>query len=80
MDKTTTTKTGQRVGYSISRVDHDEWSWSVEILRTGETVWGRGSDLVAGECAYSKSEAVDAIKATLATLGHTLESATQLPF
>jgi hypothetical protein len=76
----TTTVPKLRIGFGLSMIDHDEWSWSVEQLRAGETTWGWGSDTLAQGCEWSKAEAVAAIKTELAKHGETIESATQLPF
>jgi hypothetical protein len=70
----------KNIGIALSAFDHDEWSWSVERLRDGETVWGRGSDTIAEGCETSKREAVNMIKAELAKLGLTIKDVTHLPF
>lgn len=69
-----------RVGYGLSAIDEDEWSWSVEKLRSGETTWGTGSDTVADGVEYTKAEAVANIKKALSSLGVDLKDAVRLPF
>lgn len=70
----------KEIGYALSRIDDDEWSWSVEELRDGEHVWGIGSDILADGCERSKREAVAKIREQLALRGETTESATRIPF
>ncbi|HSX23394.1 MAG TPA: hypothetical protein VLE97_11525 [Gaiellaceae bacterium] len=70
----------RQIGYGISAIDDDEWSWSVEELREGQTTWGTGSTVLADGVEYSKGEAVANIKKTLANLGVDLKDAVRLPF
>ena len=70
----------KKIGIGLSAIDEDEWSWSVERLREGETIWGMGSDVVADGCEYSKGEAVAKIKAEIAKLGVALADVVRLPF
>ena len=69
-----------RVGYGLSAIDEDEWSWSVQRLRPGHTTWGSGSETLAEGVEYTKDEAVDGIKKALTSLGIDLKDATRLPF
>ena len=69
-----------KVGIGLSAIDDDEWSWSVERLREGETTWGIGSDTIASGCEYSKAEAVAKIKDELGRLGVAVADAIRLPF
>lgn len=73
-------KTPNKIGFGLSGIDEDEWSWSVEQLRDGETTWGIGSSTLASGCEYTKSDAVAAIKTELAKHGLTIKTAVQLPF
>ena len=68
------------IGYGLSAIDDDEWSWSVEALREGQTIWGTGSDTIAGGVEYTKAEAVANIKKALASLGVDVKDAVPLPF
>lgn len=69
-----------RIGYGLSAIDEDEWSWAVERLRPGQTTWGTGSDTIAEGVEYSKGEAVSAIKKAIGSLGVDLKDAVRLPF
>ena len=70
----------KQIGIGLSAIDEDEWSWSVEQLREGQTTWGMGSDTIASGVEYSKGEAVAKIKDELAKLGVALADAVRLPF
>jgi hypothetical protein len=70
----------RKVGYGLSAIDDDEWSWSVEELREGETTWGTGSNVLADGVEYTKAEAVAKIKKALADAGVDLKDAVRLPF
>ena len=72
--------TKPQIGYGLSAFDDDEWSWSVERLREGSTVWGSGSETIADGVEYTRAEAVANIKKTLAGLGVDLKDAVRLPF
>lgn len=74
------TDQSQKIGFGLSCILDDEWSWSVERLRVGETTWGVGSEILAGACEYSKREAVKKIREELAKHGLTTETAIRLPF
>jgi hypothetical protein len=69
-----------KIGYGLSAIDDDEWSWSVEALREGQTTWGTGSDTIAGGVEYTKAEAVANIKKALASLGVDVKDAVRLLF
>lgn len=69
----------RKIGFGLSKIDYDEWSWSVESLREGETTWGTGSDTLASGCEYTKADAIACIKIALAPHA-TIETATRLPF
>ena len=68
------------IGYGLSAIDDDEWSWSVEQLREGQTTWGTGSESLASGIDYTKAEAVANIKKALASLGVDVKDAVRLPF
>ena len=70
----------RKIGYGLSAIDDDEWSWSVEAMREGQTTWGTGSDTIAGGVEYTKTEAVANIKKALASLGVDVKDAVALPF
>ena len=70
----------RKIGYGLSAIDEDEWSWSVEALREGQTAWGTGSDTIAEGVEYTKAEAVANIKKALASLGIDVKDAVPLPF
>ena len=70
----------RKIGIGLSAFDEDEWSWTVEQLREGQTVWGSGSDTLAGGVEYSKAEAVAKIKSELEKRGVALADAVRLPF
>ena len=70
----------RKIGYGLSAIDDDEWSWSVEALREGQTAWGTGSDTIAEGVEYTKAEAVANIKKALASLGVDVKDAVRLPF
>jgi hypothetical protein len=72
--------TKRRIGYGLSAIDDDEWSWSVEELREGETTWGSGSNVLADGVEYTKAEAVANIKNALASAGVDIKDAVRLPF
>jgi len=73
-------KAPRKIGYGLSAIDDDEWSWSVEELREGQTTWGTGSNILADGVEYTKAEAVANIKKALASLGVDLKDAVRLPF
>lgn len=70
----------RQIGYGLSAIDEDEWSWSVEELREGQTTWGTGSNVIADGVEYTKAEAVANIKKALASIGVDLKDAVRLPF
>ena len=70
----------RQIGYGLSAIDEDEWSWSVEELREGQTTWGTGSNVLADGVEYTKAEAVANIKKALASIGVDLKDAVRLPF
>ena len=70
----------RKIGYGLSAIDDDEWSWVVEQLREGQTTWGTGSDTLAEGVEYTKAEAVTNIKKALASLGVDVKDAVRLPF
>ena len=70
----------RQVGYGLSAIDEDEWSWSVEELREGQTAWGVGSNVLADGVEYTKADAVAGIKKALASAGVDLKDAVRLPF
>lgn len=70
----------RKIGYGLSAIDDDEWSWSVEALREGQTIWGTGSDTLAEGVEYTKAAAITNIKKALASLGVDVKDAVPLPF
>lgn len=70
----------RQIGYGLSAIDDDEWSWAVEELREGQTTWGTGSKVLADGVEYTKAAAVANIKKTLASIGVDLKDAVRLPF
>jgi hypothetical protein len=70
----------RQIGYGLSAIDEDEWSWAVEELREGQTTWGTGSRVLADGVEYTKAEAVANIKKALANIGVDLKDAVRLPF
>lgn len=70
----------RKFAYGLSAIDDDEWSWTVEAMREGQTTWGTGSETIATGVEYTRAEAVTKIKKTLASLGVDVKDAVALPF
>lgn len=70
----------RQIGYGLSAIDEDEWSWAVEELPEGQTTWGSGSVVLADGVEYTKAGAVANIKKALASAGVDLADAVRLPF
>lgn len=70
------------VGYGLSKIDDDEWSWSVEYLTEGPINYAAPTrrEVIADGVEYSRGEAADKIKEMLAKLGVPLKEAVALPF
>jgi hypothetical protein len=73
-------QTKRQIGYGLSAIDDDEWSWTVEELPEGQRIWGTGSKVIADGVEYTKAEAVANIKKTLASIGVDVKDAVALAF